>query len=73
MLLEGKKYDLEVFAASTGRFSGPAPKSVGGKLATIQNNIEKCFRERDFFTPSIPSTDANRKNLRSVRFTWRLV
>jgi hypothetical protein len=73
ILLNGKRYDLDVFAASTGRFSGPTPKSVGSRLSVIQSNIDKLFRERDFFTPSIPSTDANRKNLRSVRFTWSVV
>jgi hypothetical protein len=72
-VLEGEKYDIEVFDASTNRFSGPSPKSVGGHLSVIQSNIEKVFRERDFFEPSVLSTDANRKNLRSVLFTWNLM
>jgi hypothetical protein len=72
-VLEGKRYDIEVFDASSGRFSGSTPKSVGSHLATIKNNINKCFHERDFFTPSIPSTEADRENLRSVRFTWSVM
>jgi len=69
-VLEGEKYDLEVFGASNDRFSGSTPKFAGSELATIQSNIVKVFHERDFFAPSIPSSDANRKNLRSVHFTW---
>jgi hypothetical protein len=72
-VLEGKRYDIEVFDASSGRFSGSTPKSLGGHLATIRKNIDKCFHERDFFTPSIPSSEANRQNLRSVRFTWSVM
>lgn len=73
VVFEGKKYDLDVFAATSGRFSGVKPSSPSSHLATIQSNIEKFFRERDFFTPSNPSTEANRKNLRSVRFTWSVM
>src|SRR4051812_4889635 len=72
-VLEGKRYDIDVFEASSGRFSGPAPKFAGDHLATIQKNITICFRERDFFTPTALSTEANRKNLRSVRFTWSVM
>jgi hypothetical protein len=72
-VLEGEKFDIEVFGASVSRFSGPVPNTVGSHLPTIRSNIHKLFEERDFYNPSVPWSDANRKNLRSVRFTWSVM
>jgi hypothetical protein len=65
-VIEGKKFDIDVFEPSSG------PSFVGSELDVIERNITQYFRERQFFNQSKLTTESDKQNLRSVLFAWRV-
>jgi hypothetical protein len=61
-------YDVDVYAATVSKFTGPTP-SIGREwLGQIQANIRTFFQQRSFLNSSKPIAEG--QHFRNLTFSW---